>query len=159
MSGKLNKWTLGQLRIALDKMGQDTQGTKAVLIERLEGCLSEEVPPVEPDIKHCAIESSTNDAQAAEAAKIDFDNASSVSTVSSIVSERVRLAGLRARAAYLKKKHELDRQAQELQARQEALDLEIKIKEVTAREDALKAEEFQCIILGIISLNSLRRLH
>ena len=46
MSGKLNKWTLGQLRIALDKMGQDTQGTKAVLLQRLEACLNDETPPV-----------------------------------------------------------------------------------------------------------------
>ena len=148
VSGKLNKWTLGQLRIALDKMGLDTQGTKAVLIERLEACLKEQDPPVGVSHKaHTEDFQETNhkvptsfgkniqamssqNADSMElpgAACANYDNESCVSAASSVIFERAKLAGLQARAAYLKQKHELDRQAHNIQAMQESLDLEMKI--------------------------------
>ena len=161
MSGKLNKWTLGQLRIALDKMGQDTQGTKSVLIERLEACLREDdiltevsrkgraaelqefKPHVPPSLGKNMQEGHNQGADNMDlpgAAVSDDDNYSCVSAASSVIGERAKLAGLQARAEYLKQKHELDRQATNIQAMQESLDLEMKIREVSAREAVFKME-------------------
>ena len=47
MLGNFNSLTRGQLRIELDKRGEDTRGTKPILIERLEACLREENAQVE----------------------------------------------------------------------------------------------------------------
>ncbi|XP_043241728.1 uncharacterized protein LOC122391661 [Amphibalanus amphitrite] len=157
---KLNTLTPGQLRIMLDKMGQDTQGSKPVLIERLKTCLGHdsvpsEVPsdrllfecngaasPVEPGsrLQTSHIQEYAYNTYAKRAVYDDYDTASCISAQSSIASEKAKLAGLQARAACLKQKQELDRQAQNIHAMQEALELDMQIKEVAAREAALKNE-------------------
>lgn len=163
MLGHWNRLTRGQLRIVLDKMGQDTQGPKSVLIERLEACLGEEslsaeASPAGQPLKQSSIVVSPDldknkesppileypdGTGLVEASGADYDGKSIVSesAASSIVSERARLAGLRARAACLKEKHELDRKARDIQAMQETLELEMKIKEVAAREAALRTTD------------------
>lgn len=131
--------TRGQLRIKLDKLGQDTRGTKPILIERLKALsLKDEItasnsaetahsPPVMPD--------STKEPL------VDYDVRSCSSVSSSIFSEKAQLAGLKAKAACLRQKHDLERQAQEIQAMQETLEVEMQIKELSAREAALQAED------------------
>ena len=145
----------GQLRLALDKMGQDTEGTRSVLVERLEACLMEESPPVgaSPDCHSVPPNVSQgprnlrgnlypirnqyqeylDNAHITEAPHADYDNRSCMSAAST-VSDKVRLAGLQARAACLKQKHELDRRAQDIQAMQESLELDMQIREVKLLE-------------------------
>ena len=76
-----------------------------------------------------------------EEARFECDSRSSVSTSNSLSSERARLAGLKAKAACLKQKHELEQQAQKIQAMRETLEVEMLIKEASAREEVLRAEE------------------
>ena len=53
-----------------------------------------------------------------ESANVHWEVNSIASAASSMASERARLAELQARASYMKHKHALDRQAQELKAKQ-----------------------------------------
>ena len=140
--------------MVLDKMGQDTQGTRPVLVERLQACLREKGLP-DDKVVFKGTEGSREQGRCMqsdfkgypesvydiEADRVDCDHESCSSATLSIVSERVRLAGLKARAACLNKKHELNRQAQDIRAMQETMELEMQIREAAAREAVLKNED------------------
>ena len=147
MPGRWDQLTRGQLRLELDKRGQDTQGPRSVLIERLEAYLRDECIQIKspPDSPLTGIHNIGNSRQymqdfteniGPDGRQDDSDCNSYMSSATSVTTTKAKLAGLQIRAAYLKQKHKLDRQAQEIQAMQESLALEMQIKEVAASEAA-----------------------
>ena len=123
----LTQMTRGALRQELDKRGLDTDGPRPTLVDRLTQALNqEELDCKDPHDK-------------TELASISEMSVSSVrSNISSLASCRAltaaKVAGLKARAASLKKKHELDKQAVELQAKREDLEFEMELREALARQ-------------------------
>ena len=125
--------TRGALRRELDRRGLDTAGPRSTLIARLSEAITEEkfdyqeiLPKAEADARSEISELSVSSAHS---------NLSSLASCRAL--EAAKLAGLRARAVALKKKHELDKQAVELQAKRENLSLEIEMEEAIAREASL----------------------
>ena len=120
--------TRGSLRQELDKRNLDTAGSRSILIDRLKQALVQEEldhrnpPKVELD--------SVSDIS------LTSDKSSASSMASSRMLDAAKLAGLKARAASLRRKHELDKQAVELQVKREELYIEIEMGEVLAREAA-----------------------
>ena len=121
--------TRGALRQELDKRNLDTDGPREMLIDRLTEALSQE-----------KLKYTTADAKADQDSSSEISVSSVRSNASSLASCRAltvaKLAGLKARAALLKKKHDLDKQALELQMKREDLDLEMELGEAIAREAA-----------------------
>ena len=152
MPGHWDQLTRGQLRLELDKRGQDTQGTRSALIERLESCPRDECPQVKspPDTPRTEVHNFGTSREYSQdfpdnicpdGGQDDSDNNSYLSAATSVTTTKAKLAGLQVRAEYLKQKHKLDRQAQEIQAMQESLALEMQIREVAASEAALHKEK------------------
>ena len=119
--------TRGALRQELDKRGLDTDGPRPTLIDRLTQALSQE--ELECNDSHYKTELGSISERSVSSVR---SKASSLASCRALTS--AKLAGLKARAASLKKKHELDKQAVELQARREDLDLEMELGEALARQ-------------------------
>ena len=143
-----DKLQVADLKRELDRRGEDTRGTKSVLRERLEQVLREEA------IAHGTLDDKNRDVEAVpvqgkEESKGDAKSVRSshsgistrVSSRASVASERAleaaRRAGLHAKAAALKKRHEIEELQEQLRRKKEELEIQAELDESLAKEDVL----------------------
>ena len=143
-----DKLQVADLKRELDRRGEDTRGTKSVLRERLEQVLREEA------IAHGTLDDKNRDVEAVpvqgkEESKGDAKSVRSshsgistrVSSQASVASERAleaaRRAGLHAKAAALKKRHEIEELQEQLRRKKEELEIQAELDESLAKEDVL----------------------
>lgn len=128
------------LRQELEKRGEDTRGTKQVLKERFVQVLKEEA------ISADGIGAKTDNVAG------DTSSVRSAGSKSTVASERVmeasRRAGLLAKAAALKKKHELELQLEQLRRKQEELMIMAELEESEAKERVLAQYEDGALATG-----------
>ena len=128
-----------ELKSELAKRGEDVQGTKAVLKERLQTVLQRELlgSEMEGGVSH-----TEDDKVGSQRSSPGLSRAaSSVSSSGAVRAERAmelaKQAGLLAKKAALKRKHELEAREAELRRLKEELEVEAEIEESKAKENVL----------------------
>ena len=143
----LDKLQVAELRQELGKRGEDIRGTKSVLRERLQQVLKEEalaqgtLDATGSSIQPVAAQEEKENKEDVKSVRSSHSVTTRTSSRVSVASERAleaaRRAGLHAKAAALKKKHELEEMQEQLRRKKEELEIQAELDESLAKEDVL----------------------
>ncbi|XP_043191513.1 uncharacterized protein LOC122364821 [Amphibalanus amphitrite] len=128
-----------ELKGELAKRGEDVQGTKAILKERLQKVLQKELlgSEMEGGVSHTEDDKAGSQKGSPAPSRAGSNVSSSAAVKAERAIELAKQAGLLAKKEALKRKHELEAREAELRRLKEELEVEAEIEESKAKEGVL----------------------